>query len=146
MNNMKMLKTTAFIFGLLLVATACNKKPKSGFKTVKLDEFFELKMEQSIVLADQDFKLTFTGVPEESRCPKYTNCIQEGQVRLTMVAVIDGTNHPFEFTRRASEKGNNTATIGKYKIQLYDVQPFPESEKTINLVDYKARMAIRKVN
>lgn len=141
---MKLLKISVLLFAVLALAVACKKKPKAGYSTVKLDDFFELKMNQSAAVTDNDLKLTFTGVPEDSRCPKFTNCIQEGQVRLTLTAVIGGKSQTVEFTRKPSDKGPTTVAVEKFKIQLYDVQPYPESGKKIKLEDYTARMAVRK--
>lgn len=143
---MKLFKITSLLACILLLTTACHKKPKSGYKEIKIDQFVELKMDEGVFIPEEDFKLTFTGVPEDSRCPKFTNCIQEGQVRVTMTAVYEGKTFPVEFSRKGAETGNNSATVANYKVQLYDVQPYPEAGKKINLTDYKARIAVRKVN
>jgi len=143
---MKLFKNSILLVCVLALAVACKEKPKASYSSVKLDEFFELKMNQSVVILDNDLKLTFTGVPEESRCPRFTNCIQEGQVRVTLEAVHAGKSKLIEFTRTPSETSNSTVALEKFKIQLYDVTPFPESGKKINLTDYGARMAVRKVN
>lgn len=129
---------------ILALATACKEKPKAGYSTVKIDDFFELKMGESVVVADNDLKLTFTSVPEDSRCPKFTNCIQEGQVKVSLSVGIAGKGQVVELIRKPSDTGATTATVGKFKVQLYDVQPFPESGKKINPADYKARLAVRK--
>ena len=81
---------------VLALASACKEKPKAGYTTVKLDNFFELKLNQSVVVTDNDLKLTFTGVTEDSRCPKFTNCIQEGQVKVALSAAIDGKGQVVE--------------------------------------------------
>ena len=143
---MRLLKNSIFIICVLSLAMACKEKPKAGYSTVKLNDFFELKMSQSVVLADNDLHLTFTGVAEDSRCPKYTDCIQEGQVKVAISAVIAGKGQVVEIIRHPSDAGPNTATVGNFKIQLYDVMPYPESGKKINPADYTARMAVRKVN
>lgn len=144
-KEMRLLKISILLICVLAFASACKEKPKGGYSTVKLDDFFELKMNQSVVIVDNDLKLTFTGVPEDSRCPKFTNCIQEGQVRITLSAAIAGKSQVVEFSRKPSDKGNTTVAVGKFKIQLYDVMPYPESGKKINLPDYTARMTVRKV-
>ena len=142
---MKLIKISIFLICVVALAAACKKKPQAGYSTVKLDEFFELKMNQSVVIVDNDLKLTFTGVPEDSRCPKFTNCIQEGQVKISFTTAIGGKSQVVEFVRKPSDKGTTTVTVDKFKIQLYDVMPYPESGKKINLADYTARIAVRKV-
>ena len=143
--KMKLLKISVLMICVLAFATACKEKPKAGYSTVKLNDFFELKMNQSVVVADNDLKLTFTGVAEDSRCPKFTNCIQEGQVKITVSTAIAGKGQVVEIIRHPSDTGPNTATVGKFKIQLYDVMPYPESGKKINPTDYTARIAVRKM-
>ncbi len=142
---MKFLNTSLLLCCVVLLV-ACGKKPKAGYITIKPDDFFELKMGNSAVMADTKFKLTFTGVPEDSRCPKYVQCIQEGQVRATFTVALDGKGQPpIELLRKPSDKGPASATVGNYKILLYEMTPAPESGKKINPADYVARMALKKV-
>ena len=142
---MKLLKISILLICVVALAAACKKKPEAGYSTVKLDDFFELKMNQSVVVVDNDLKLTFTAVPEDSRCPRFTDCIQEGQVRINFSVAMGGKSQVVEFIRKPSDKGNATVTVDKFKIQLYGVEPYPESGKKINLADYVARIAVRKV-
>ena len=108
-------------------------------------EVLRTQMNQSVVVVDNDLKLTFTAVPEDSRCPRFTDCIQEGQVRINFSVAIGGKSQVVEFVRKPSDKGNTTVAVDKFKIQLYGVEPYPESGKKINLADYVARIAVRKV-
>ena len=142
---MNIFKISVLLVGFAILALACSKKPKAGYATVKLDEFFELKMGKSAVIPDSDLKMTFTGVPEDSRCPKFVNCIQEGQVKITVAAAIAGKSQVVEMVRKPSDKGPTSATIGGFKLQLYDVMPYPENGKKIAPTDYAARLAVRKV-
>ena len=142
---MKLLKISVLLVFTLALAVACNKKSKAGYSTVKVNEFFELKMSKSVAVVDNDLKLTFTSVLEDSRCPKFVNCIQEGQVKVTLTAAIDGKGQVLEFTRKPSDTGATTVTVGQFKVQLYDVMPYPEAGKKITPTDYVARIAVRKI-
>ncbi len=130
---------------VVVLLSACGKKPKAGYTTVKLDDFFELKVGAAVVVTDNDLKITFTSVPEDSRCPKFVNCIQEGHVKVNLSVAIAGKSQVVEIIRKPSDKGANTVTVGNFKVQLYEVMPYPESGKKINPEDYKARLAVRKV-
>lgn len=141
---MKIKNLTALLYCCAILAFSCSKKPKVGYSSIKLDDFFELKMGGSAVVADQDLKLTLTGVPEDSRCPKFVNCIQEGKVVITVSAAIDGKAQVVEMSRKPSDKSPTSATIGGFKLQLYDVMPYPENGKKTLPTDYSARFAIRK--
>ncbi len=137
---------TSFLLCAMLLMGACGKKPKASDINIKPNDFFELKLGNTAVIPEEKFKLTFKEVPEDSRCPKYVNCIQEGQIRMVFVANIDGKSQPpVELVRKKSDVKPATATVGSYKIQVYDVTPESESGKKINPADYKARMTVKKV-
>ncbi|MCC6723593.1 MAG: hypothetical protein IT258_03725 [Saprospiraceae bacterium] len=141
---MKLLKFSILLLSVSLLA-ACGKKPKASQINIKSNEFFELKVGNTAIIPEDKFKLTFTGVPEDSRCPKFVTCIQEGQIKMTFVAVIDGKSQPpVELVRKPSDKRPATADIGAYKIQVYDITPERENGKQLNPADYKARMTVKK--
>jgi hypothetical protein len=137
-------KTAFLLCAVALLAASCSKKPKAGYSTVKLNDFFELKMGNSALLPEAEMKLTLKAVPEDSRCPRFVNCIQEGQVKVGLIVAIDGKGQPVELVRKPSDKGPNTATVGAYKVQLYEVMPYPESGKKINPEEYSVRLSVRK--
>jgi len=141
---MKLLKTSILLALVATIALACSKKPTSSITTVKLEDFFELKMNQTVQVAEPDLKLTFSAVNEDSRCPKFTNCIQEGQVKLTLKAMVEGKSQNVEMVRVPSQKGLISVPVGNFKVQLYEVMPYPESGKPITPSDYTARMSVRK--
>jgi hypothetical protein len=142
---MKFLKISFLLCYVALIA-ACSNKPKASFINVKPGDFFELKMGNSAVISESKFKLTFTGVTEDSRCPKFVKCIQEGQVKTTFAVSLDGKGQPpIELVRKPSDKTPTTATVGDFKIQMYDLTPEPESGKKINPADYMARLTVKKV-
>lgn len=143
-KKMKLLKTSLVLALVATMALACSKKPSATVTTVKLDEFFELKMNQTVQVVEAGLKLTFSAVNEDSRCPKFTNCIQEGQIKCTFTAVIDGKSQKVEMVRVPSQKGLISAPVGNYKVQLYDVMPYPENGKQINPADYSGRLSVRK--
>jgi hypothetical protein len=141
---MKILNTSLLLCSVLFLV-ACGNKPKASYVNIKSNDFFELKLGNSAVIPEEKFKLTFKEVPEDSRCPKYVNCIQEGQIRMVFVANIDGKSQPpVELVRKKSDVKPATATVGSYKIQVYDVTPESESGKKINPADYAARMTVKK--
>lgn len=144
------MKTLYFFLLLLLVLTvfaACSgkKKPQAGYTMVKLDQVFELKMNESVMVENQDLKLSFSAVPEDSRCPEGVNCFQEGQVRITLAAANAGRSQLLEFSRTPSQKGNTTKTVGEFKIQLNEVSPYPKNDVKIKPEEYRLKLAVRKV-
>ncbi len=142
---MKIIKLTFTIVLLSLAFFACKKKQAPGYSTVKVDEVFEMKMSQSVEVKDAGLKLTFTAVPADSRCPKGVNCIQEGDVKVTMAAVAGMDNRNLEFVMKASQASPASQTFAGYKIQLLSVMPYPEADKQIKKEDYVLKLAVRKL-
>jgi hypothetical protein len=146
--NLIKMKKLSFLLCLAamsaLALTACKKKPQPGYSTFKLDQVFDLKMNGSAQLEGGDLKLSFSGVPEDSRCPKGVNCIREGDIKITLAAATGSQNKTLEFIRSASQTGNVTQSFENYKIQWLDVSPYPEKDKTIRKEDYKIRIAVRQ--
>ncbi|MCB0522311.1 MAG: hypothetical protein H6577_16725 [Lewinellaceae bacterium] len=140
---MKISKFVFAMFALSLAFAACKKKPQAGYSLVKMNEPFELKMNQSVKLDAGDVRLTFVGVTEDSRCPEGVNCIQEGQVRVVLDGSADGAGmQKMEFAKKPSDK-NLSKTLGKYKIQLMQVSPYPKQNKQIKPEDYVLKVVIR---
>jgi len=60
-------------------------------KTVALDEVFELQYGQGANVAEEGMKIYFTGVPENSRCPRYIACYCPGLVSVIIQVDNDDT-------------------------------------------------------
>ena len=89
-------------------------------------------------------KLTFTAVPEDSRCPTGVSCIWEGQVKVKLEVVSGGKSQPIEFTRKASQAGGVTQAAFGYQIDLLEVNPYPAQTGKIKPEDYLVKLSVRK--
>ncbi len=142
MKKLSLLLCLSAIF--IFTAAACKKKPQPGYATFKLDEIFDLKLNQSTQLEGGDLKITFTAVTEDSRCPKGVNCIQEGQISIALAVASASQSNTLSFTRRASQTDNINKSFENYKIQWLAVTPYPEDGKKIKPEDYNLRIAVRQ--
>ena len=141
---MKILKIFFLFLVVCALTAACKKKPQPGHATFKLDEIFELKLNGSSQLADGDLKLTFTAVPEDSRCPKGLDCFQEGRIKITLAAISSGQVRVMEFSRQASQTGIVARPFENFNIQWIEVSPYPEKDIKIRPEDYTLKLAVKK--
>lgn len=141
MKKLSLVLCLAAVFAF--AATACKKKPQPGYATFKLDEVFDLKMNNTARLENGDLNLTFSSV-QDSRCPKGANCIQEGDIKISLIVTSGTESKTLDFTRKASQTGNVTQSFGSYKIQWLDVSPYPEVNKTVKQEEYKIKLAVRQ--
>ncbi|MEK7257473.1 MAG: hypothetical protein AAB316_22145 [Bacteroidota bacterium] len=134
-----------FVLALAIAAPACKKTAQPGFATFQLDKPFDLKMNASAQLKGGDLKLTFTAVPEDSRCPKGVSCIWEGQAKVKLEVLSAGQTKSVEFVRKASETGGVSQAAFGYQIDLLEVNPYPVQTGKIKPEDYVVKLSVRKV-
>jgi len=53
---------------------------------VRLDQDFTLRLGQSALISDENLRVRFASVLEDSRCPKNVACVWEGQARIVLIA------------------------------------------------------------
>lgn len=93
---------------------------------------------------DDGLAITFTGVPEDSRCPQNARCIQAGQARVIVHAVAPGkTPADLQLTLGVSETDAFAAYQG-YKIQLAALDPFPTVGDNATKAPYRATFVVTK--
>ncbi|MDC8002515.1 hypothetical protein POV27_00500 [Aureisphaera galaxeae] len=91
----------------------------------------KVALDETVTLGD--VSITFVKVLEDSRCPKYVNCMWAGEVRVEVAIQEKGkeaTMH--EVTLGATDAVSKNKTFYKkegYFIELMAVNPYPENEK-----------------
>jgi hypothetical protein len=85
-------------------------------------------------------------IKEDSRCPKYTNCVWEGQVTVTVsLKEKKGKEQTLDFTMRASDKQSSSRKVGDYQLRLKQVDPYPEADKTVKKEDYMVTLVAEPI-
>jgi hypothetical protein len=88
-------------------------------------------------------QLTFTGVIEDSRCPKDALCIWPGQAVLAFgLRTAGGRAHDFELAYHGQP---TTETIDGSAVTVSDVQPYPVSTMPIGPNDYRVTVSMGAV-
>jgi hypothetical protein len=151
-----MKKLSLFILPLMFAAmlTGCEYFfPDTGSddqpieNTIKLNEEFDLKYGQVVMLDEGNVKFHFSSVAEDSRCPERVHCVWEGNAMI----IVDGyaTDGQSGSLMLNTFKGNasrypNKGTFAGYEVELISLKPYPVSEKQIPHSDYVARLIVRK--
>jgi hypothetical protein len=72
------------IISLLLLGLIWQGQTSEPLQEVSLEEEFTLKIGQQVQVKDANLKITFTSVPEDSRCPVDVDCVWAGNAKLNV--------------------------------------------------------------
>ncbi len=115
--------------------------------SIKLNEEFDMKYGQVVVMDAGKIKFHFSSVAEDSRCPKSVQCVWEGNAMI----IVDGyaTDGQSGSVMLNTHKGDETRFPAKgnfagYEVELIALTPYPEKAEPINQADYVARLIVRK--
>jgi len=127
--------------GSFLILVSCTDNGVGVYSAV-LDQEFTLQLGHSVTVEGENLLLTFTDVPEDSRCPQDVMCVWEGNGRVAMK--ID---NPVLGTKVFSL--NTTLQPKKfpylqYEVELKGLSPYPRSDYHIRKRDYVATFVIAK--
>ena len=128
------MKTKTFLFILTtvsLLSLSCGKGKEDVIVT-KLNTNFELKFGQSAEIKKEKLTIKFQNV-NDSRCPKGTNCIWQGEGKVTLK--VNATS--FEISTLNPTKD----TLG-YTFSLISLLPEPDISKSITNKDYILKMKV----
>jgi hypothetical protein len=88
-------------------------------------------------------QLTFTGVIEDSRCPKDALCIWPGQAVLAFgLRTAEGSEQEFEIAYQGQP---TSETVDGSAVTVSDVQPYPVSTMPIEPNDYRVTVSMGAV-
>lgn len=88
-------------------------------------------------------RLRFTGVSEDSRCPKDALCVWPGRAVVALgLTTAEGANHDVEIQYQGQP---TTKTVDGVALTVSDVQPYPASTAPIEPHDYRVTVSIGAV-
>jgi hypothetical protein len=91
--------------------------------------------------ARNGFSVKFVELVEDSRCPRDTTCIWEGNAKIKVRVTKGGKSEILELN---SSLRNRPASFGGYYFRLTGLTPAPASNIRINRNGYVATIEIRK--
>lgn len=112
-------------------------------RTVYLDQPFQLRVGESVVVNGESLTVTMDAVPEDSRCPTGLQCLWAGNARVSVTLARTGqAAQSFDLNTTLDPK---TATYLDYQIELVALDPYPTSRGgPIGQSKYRATFVVRK--
>ena len=108
---------------------------------VNLNQEFRLKTGQQVELPDENFKISFISVIEDSRCPIGINLSAEGNAEILFIFYHDG--HEMEAVLNTNLQPQ-TVLFRDYQITLKRLDPYPIYQKIIFHGCYTATLVIKR--
>lgn len=132
---MKFLKVLSLVLLCAPLLPAQNRE-------ARVKNGFEVKVSKEIKVGDEDLKITFVAVTEDSRCPEGATCFWAGNGRVRLMLR--------EPKGECVEVDLNTAALpheyefGEYKIALAGLSPHPSINAAPKPGDYTATLVVTK--
>lgn len=121
------MKYSLLLFALLtFLLTGCKKKHLRYQKVCKSGAI-------EILLLDV----------HDSRCPSDTDCIWEGNASVSL-RMIKGSEM-VDFSLNTHSDFTQDTTVLQRHVELLSVKPYPKSDKTYSLEDYRVKLKVTKV-
>ena len=127
------MKAVLLLFSLsLFLASTCDDAD-----TFPLGTSFTMSPQQELMNKSADMTIKWLEVSEDSRCPKNTNCVWEGQAKVNLLVNGD----PLVLTLRNGKPEEAQALVGDYIFTAETLNPYPEGT-TIEPADYRLQLKV----
>lgn len=114
----------------------------SKYKEIKLNQEFELRLDEQAVFSLEGLIIKFLAVLEDSRCPQGVDCFWEGNGKIRIsVEKFDSAINIFELNTNIDPQ---TIRVEDYQIKLITLLPKPKLDKEIKQDTYKIGLLIYK--
>ncbi len=126
----------------LLILTSAFAQPVSRVKEAALNQEFELKLGQQVLIENERLRISFTGVAEDSRCPEGVQCVWAGNGKVVLRLI--------KMRKRATMMKLNTGVDPKqntyqgYEVKLVSLNPYPKKNARIKMKDYVATLVVSR--
>lgn len=139
------------IIGIVFISSCVKQTPKGIPKeatiTANLDNQFQLKTNQIASIENENLKIEFLNITEDSRCPSDVICVWAGQVTAVINIFKNDQNlGDFSLTSQAGKHEDSAIKyFDEYSIKLIKVEPYPKSTQKIEISDYIVTLVVSKV-
>ena len=132
MKNLKLL--TILLASIISIGSCSKEDVLTQNYNVKLEEAFDLKINEEATVPERSLSVKVTDVLEDSRCPEFGMCVWEGQVRLEVEISDNLVISTEEIIYRAGK--DLPLELGNYIFSLRQVTPDNQIDEVIELNDY----------
>lgn len=116
----------------LFLAKACDTGDDFN-----LGEVFTMELGQEMSNSTADLTVKWLEVSEDSRCPKNTNCVWEGQAKINLTVNGD----PMVLTLRDGKPEEAKANHNGYVFEAKQLDPYPEGA-VIDPTTYRLQLMV----
>lgn len=116
----------------LFLAKACDTSDDFN-----LGETFTMEPGQELKNNTADLTVKWLEVAEDSRCPKDTNCVWEGQAKISLLVNGD----PMTLTLRDGKPEEARANYGGYVFEATQLDPYPDGT-VIDPTQYRLQLLV----
>lgn len=140
--------TYLFLAATLLLITSCDTKKvqeedTANYNSVQFNAPFKMTQKKGMEFENDDMKIIFDNVSEDSRCPEGTTCVWEGEVKVNLTIKTKNGSEKVEIVRKGKQKENSIQKVGAHTIYLMAVNPYPKEGAKIAQEDYKITMVVK---
>jgi hypothetical protein len=109
--------------------------------TVPLNQQFTLAIGQTATISNAGITVTFTGVPNDSRCPGDAICVTAGDATVSIEALPPaGGRSRYELHTADMQPVQH----GELTISLLQLDPYPFTTRSIQAGDYRATFRVTR--
>lgn len=132
---------------LLILFASCNSKQVTQ-KEVNLysgSDTIEINSNYVVFDVSRTFSIELDSVLNDSRCPKGTNCVWEGNAKIQLKATMFSDNKTHYIQLNTYRQFTQDTIINNYRFKLLNLTPYPEQGKVFPYYDYCANIVVEKL-
>jgi len=129
------------LFAFFAFSPLFAQQPRKA-EVIRLDQEFELKINQEAAIEGEGLAVVFESVLEDSRCPEGVDCIWSGNAKIRIRS--SKQKHATASIELNTNVGPKSSSYLGYEIKLVELKPRPKADKPVQSNEYKATLIITK--
>lgn len=126
---------SVIVFAVLVISCKSQKNELSfdsnNLKQRQLGDTITLQKGDTAMFGQQHFKIIFTKMISDSRCPKGVVCIWAGDAQGEFKFISNSTSETFDLSTGGQPTATHSIIIEGYTIKLVDYLPYPDISQKI---------------
>jgi hypothetical protein len=126
-----------------LVDSRVPTRNSANAAIVRLNQPFQLKVNQTVQLRSENVEIQFLEVQQDSRCPVGVQCVWQGQATVAVHLKKNGKDlGNLTLKTSAGQPDATTQSLNGYAMKLVNIAPQPKANQPIPKTDYVATFVI----